>query len=153
MATLYSNNKEKAISLYLHRDITDREWLRYQIIVEVQKTNQTNEYLVFNEETVGTPLFLECYIEPEIPDLIKGIQDVCENCINIFEFEPIDEKDFYLAVTVAENEFYINLLLRFNYKSERVDFYTTKEQLLTFVEVLNKEYMDVINDKYGLIER
>lgn len=83
MATLYSTNKEKSISLYLYRDIENSEWLKYQIIVDYQKCNQMGKRIVFSEETAENILFLEYYLEPEIPELIKGFKDVFEDNVDI----------------------------------------------------------------------
>lgn len=151
MATLYSTNKEKSISLYLYKDIENNEWLKYQIIVDYQKCNQMSKRIIFSEETAENVLFLECYLEPEIPELIKGFKDVFEDNVDMFEFEPIDEKDFYLSVVAGESRFCINLVLRFACKTEEIVFYTNKEHIRVFLLSLNEEYTNIINNKYGII--
>lgn len=150
MAILYDINNKKWIAFYFYKDMNSHEWIKYQIVVNLLGF-QKRGIRVFNEETANTELFLECSIEPEIPELIKELRKICEGKINIFKFEPIDDRDFCFLAFSIDNKIKIDLTLKFSHGDERFCIYTNIEKLLIFSTELENEYKDVINGRHGLI--
>lgn len=151
MATMHDIDNKIHVSFYLYKDIKNNEWIKYQIFVN-DSIIDSKSPIVFNEESVGQELFLESFIEPEVPELVKYINQICHDKIDYFEFEPIDEKDFYLLMENKNEKVKIELVLRFENHDKKFLFNARKENLLQFADELEWEYKRVINGKPGLIK-
>lgn len=58
--------------------------------------------------TVDHPLFLDERVEPEVPLLCAGVERVLREG-GTYTFEPIDERDFVLAVNVERDRVWLRL--------------------------------------------
>lgn len=150
MATMHDIDNKMYISFYLYKDIKDNEWIKYQIFVN--DSDLDKEPIVFNEESARRELFLESFIEPEVPELVKYIRQICSGMIEEFKFEPIDEKDFSLLMEKENEAVKIELVLRFERHDKKFLCKAEKENLLQFADELEKEYKSVINGRQGLIK-
>ena len=151
MAPMYDIDNRMHISFYLYKDIKNNEWIKYQIFVNDSILDNKNT-IIFNEESAGEELFLESFIEPEVPELVKCIRQICFSKIDYFVFEPIDEKDFCLLMERKNEAVKIELILRFEEYDKKFSLKAKKENLLEFADELEQEYKSVINGKQGLIK-
>lgn len=67
MAALYNLDHTLSVAFYLFSNVNDKEWIKYEIVVESESCFLSP--IIFNDETANTELYLENFIEPEIPEL------------------------------------------------------------------------------------
>ena len=149
MAALYNLDHTLSVAFYLFSNVNDKEWIKYEIIVELEDCLQRP--IIFNDETANTELYLENFIEPEIPELVKNFNDLCEGTIDSMIFQPIDERDFTLEVYGIHESVKVDLLLEFPNRTQAYNFYTTKANLAEFSRQIEKEYTELINGKQALL--
>ena len=93
---LRSANGQFTLEVLLNRisDQSHSGWLAYSLVLSA---DQNGEYRFAS--TDDCPLFLDCEIEPEIPALCAALRAVATEGGD-YCFEPIDDRDFSLHVTV-----------------------------------------------------
>lgn len=151
MATLHNKNHDLSISIYFFHndDPRDREWIKYQIVVE--SVRDPGHPVVFDDDTANTYLYLENCIEPEVPDLVEKIRELCDRGLDDVTFRPIDDRDFTLIIQPAAKAFEVSLELEFAKKAQTFTMQTNREHLLDFAKEMEKEYEDLIHKKHGLV--
>lgn len=99
------------------------------------------------ESSDDSPLYLDCSVEPEIPLICAGIRKaVAEK--KRFEFEPIDERDFHLAVDCTRE--YALVSVSFAHVNPPSDFEwsggieVSRENIQKFVEALELQYSVIV---------
>lgn len=150
MATLHDRNHDLSISIYFFQndDPRDREWIKYQIVVESVRDPGP---VVFDDDTANTYLYLESYIEPEVPDLVEKIRALCDGRLDDVTFRPIDDRDFTLIIQPAAGAFEASLELELAKKSQSFTMQTSREHLLAFAKEMEREYEDLMQGKHGLM--
>ena len=153
MAKIFNTSEDTFFQISLLKD-KSKEWLRYEIIIGARTSNQ--EKNLKNILKLATPheqLFLEDYIEPEVPEVCAGLKKVIDNEISNFQFTPLDEKDFFLELNKIDEKYYLNVLsYEFNL-FEKYDWKSTsmigirmevnKAALEKFVAELQSEYEQI----------
>lgn len=149
MAALYNLDHTLSVAFYLFSNVNDKEWIKYEIVVESESCFSSP--IIFNDETANTELYLENFIEPEIPELVRKFNDLCKETINGMIFQPIDDRDFTLEVYSTHDSVKVDLQLEFPKRTQAYTFYTTKANLAKFSRQLEKEYVELINGKQALL--
>ena len=151
MATLHDRNHDLSISIYFFHndDPRDREWIKYQIVVEFVR--DPGYPVVFDDDTANTYLYLESSIEPEVPDLVEKIRALCDGRLDDVTFRPIDDRDFTLIIQPAVRAFEVSLKLELAKESRTFTMQTSREHLLAFAKEMEREYEDLMQGKHGLM--
>ena len=149
MAVLYNLDHTLSVGIYFFEDFNDKEWIKYEIIVESE--SHFGSPIVFNEETANTYLYLENFIEPEVPELVQKLDDLCRGTIEYMIFQPIDERDFKLEIHMTGDSAKVELLLELVPDPETYSFYTNKNELAKFAAQMEKEYGELISGKHALL--
>lgn len=64
--------------------------------------------MIFDDNTANTDLYLESYIEPEVPELVEKIRKLCNAQLNDLMFSPIAVIDIGRiqgSITESEQEY------------------------------------------------
>lgn len=151
MATLHDINYEVSMSIYFFNndDLGDREWIKYRIVVESVWEHEHS--VIFDDNTANTDLYLESYIEPEVPELVEKIRKLCNAQLNDLMFSPIDDQDFSLVVQPAAEAFEVSLKLELAKETRTFTMRTSREHLLDFAKDMEWEYRELIRGKHGLV--
>lgn len=145
MSVIMSQNGHAALELTLHTAQEHEGWMGYNIRGLVTVGAELQEFL----RPVEQKLFFEDRIEPEVPRLLLGLSKVAISEQEIFQFEPLDERDFRLEVFRESSLISINLFidnaLVFNQcnvtgTSVGLKLYVTATELNAFADSINAGY-------------
>ena len=152
MAKLEKKTIDFSINLILYPDPNSYEWVTYEIIIGPRNGDKNLSLCLSYDED---QCFDACY-DQEVLSLCYGIKQVLNEKKDLFFFEPADQEDFQFIIrkkrmkdfeisifsshfTMPENYYNCPLLCR----GTRMTF--TKEEILDFVEQLEKEYEEIIS--------
>ena len=92
---------------FILKKSNENEWLNYRVEVYVIDNNNLRKLLENVSLIEQGNLFLDALYDPEVLQLIKGINMILNGESDYFLFSPVDEKDFILEIS-REKNFYIN---------------------------------------------
>lgn len=153
MAELKNISNDTSIVLCLRTISESPDWLGYSLNVFTETNKVKKSFLQLSDDGLS----FDNFMQPEIPALCLGLDMILMEKIIKYTFEPIDEKDFFLAFE-RENDYYVVHLFTdsaviFNsheWKSRSevgLRLWTNKENILAFSKQLKKEYEDLFLSK------
>jgi len=148
MAILRNITSNIEINLILLKS-KESEWLNYRVeVFIIDKSGEKKiieQVSLFNESN----LFLDAVDDPEVINIIQGINRIINREIHYYSFTPVDEKDFILEVIHTDN-FYVNFFTINNLTSfwEGIRIRVDKIALIDFMNELSDE-----NNKLALLHR
>ncbi|WP_058486162.1 hypothetical protein [Defluviitalea phaphyphila] len=150
MAYLHNTKYDTFIELQLKNNKENNFWLKYILNLGIKQNYKYVTVLSLN----NSQLYLDAFLEPEVPKICKGLLSVINKNTNKFIFEPIDEKDFRLEfknnkdkyiIEIFSDQFNINNSIDWIFESKiGLKMEVTKEEILKFISSLQSEYDNIV---------